>query len=105
MLDMERIDELRNDFGVEDFEEIVALFLKEVEQCLTQIASPDCKDLMGDLHFLKGSASNLGFVLVKTACENAENNPSAENLFAVATQFDLSVEAFFEVVEPERMVA
>lgn len=105
MLDMGRIDELRNDFGEEDFEEIVGLFLKEVDQCLTKITAPNCADIQDHLHFLKGSAANLGFVLVKKACETAEHDPSAENLFAVAAQFDISIEAFFEIEEPASMAA
>ncbi len=73
MIDWQRVAELRDDVGAEDFEDVVTLFLEEVEEViarLTGAADPD--RYAADLHFLKGSALNLGFCALGDACTAAE---------------------------------
>lgn len=72
MLDWARVSELQSDLGADDFEEIVALFMEEVEECLDQLTSNNNGKLAEHLHFLKGSAANLGFRDMHLMCEQLE---------------------------------
>lgn len=74
MIEWSRIDELRDEIGAEDFEEVVSLFLSEVEERL-QILAPDkpVDQSEEDLHFLKGSALNLGFRRLAALCQTGES--------------------------------
>ena len=73
MIDWERILELRDEVGAEDFGEVVELFLEEVEGVLDRLrVSPDLSSLEEDFHFLKGSALNLGFAAFGSLCLAAE---------------------------------
>ena len=57
MIDWDRLKELRDEVGAEDFDEVVELFLDEVEGVMDRLRdSPDVDTLEEDLHFLKGSA-------------------------------------------------
>lgn len=105
MLDMNRIDELREDFGEDDFEEIISLFLEEVEQRLAEITEQSCADVAGVLHFLKGSAANLGFTSFKSACEQAEEGLSSDDLKRIAEVYAQSKDVFFKSLESRQMVA
>ncbi len=105
MFDKGRIEELRQDFDDEDFDEIIMLFLDEVEQRLTEITDCDCADISGTLHFLKGSAANLGFVSFNQACELAETTQSPHDIAAVARIYEESKQGFFELLHSEKMVA
>lgn len=73
MIDWNRISELQSDIGADEFDEIVGLFLEEVE---TEIASlrngSDRSKLEAQLHFLKGSALNLGFSGFARLCQSGE---------------------------------
>ncbi|MBR9650441.1 Hpt domain-containing protein [Thalassovita aquimarina] len=69
MIDWNRIAELREDIGPEDFEEVFELFLDEVHGVIEKLRNcPDASDLESDLHFLKGSAMNLGFANFSEKC-------------------------------------
>ena len=73
MIDWNRVVELRDEIGCDDFDEIVALFLSEVEERLTILEQHSTKQEIGDdLHFLKGSALNLGFVEFAKLCSDGE---------------------------------
>lgn len=63
MIDWTRVAELRAEIGAEDFDEVAELFLMEVEDTLSRLsrASADVTQMQELLHFLKGSALNLGF--------------------------------------------
>jgi len=74
MIDWARVDELRTDLGAEDFDEITALFLEEVEGRLETLMDSQGVRLVEDLHFLKGSAANLGFAEMRRVCECSETN-------------------------------
>ena len=73
MIDWARVLELREEVGPEDFDEVVALFLDEVDEVITRLRdSPDPARLEADLHFLKGSALSLGFADFSSLCASGE---------------------------------
>lgn len=74
MIDWARVSELRDEIGAEDFDEVAELFLMEVEDTLTQLdsAAEDACQMQELLHFLKGSALNLGFQEVSNLCSRGE---------------------------------
>jgi histidine phosphotransfer protein HptB len=73
MIDWSRIGELRDDIGAEDFKEVVELFLEEVDEVISRLKTKaDHRRLEQDLHFLKGSALNLGFTAFSDLCQEGE---------------------------------
>lgn len=73
MIDWARIHELRDEIGAEDFGEVVELFLSEVEERLETLnADKPLGELEEDMHFLKGSALNLGFDQMASLCHDSE---------------------------------
>ena len=73
MIDWERVNTLCEEVGADDFDEVVALFLDEVEDVITRLRrAPDLATLEEDLHFLKGSALGLGFKSFSTLCQTGE---------------------------------
>ena len=84
MIDWDRVNELRDEVGAEDFREVVAMFLEEVEDTMVRMISvPDTTKLEEDMHFLKGSALNLGFAHFSVLClagEKAAKNRQAETI-------------------------
>ena len=86
MIDWKRVQELRSEIGEDDFGEVVALFLAEVEEVMARLATPQAAaQICQDLHFLKGSAVNLGFAAFGSLCQVGEravtgDTPEAANL-------------------------
>ena len=74
MIDWVRVAELREEIGVEDFEEVTELFLLEVEDTLRKLRRTfgDVSHTKELLHFLKGSALNLGFSELSELCSKGE---------------------------------
>ncbi len=73
MIDWMRVDELRDEIGDDGFAEVVELFLDEVEEVVMRLAvKPDPLRYEQDLHFLKGSAWNLGFADFGALCQDGE---------------------------------
>lgn len=89
MIDWHRITELRAEIGEDDFREVVEIFLEEVEEGIERLKSrqPD-EALSANLHFLKGSALNLGFRSFSTLCQAGETAAS-KGLVTVADLEDL----------------
>lgn len=85
MLDWDRINELKDEVGAEDFREVVAMFLEEVEDTMVRMISvSDMTTLEEDMHFLKGSALNLGFAHFSNLCQAGElaaKNGQAETVY------------------------
>jgi HPt (histidine-containing phosphotransfer) domain-containing protein len=78
MIDWARITELRDEIGEEGFEEVVELFLIEVEERLETLnADKNLQELEEDMHFLKGSALNLGFDDLAALCHEGEKRAAA----------------------------
>ena len=71
MIDWERVAELRSEIGAEGFSEVLELFLDEVEGVAMGLGKNRAK-LEEDLHFLKGSAWNLGFAAFGRLCQAGE---------------------------------
>ena len=74
MIDWDRVIELREEVGEDSFDEVIELFLEEVEEVISRIAANGGSDnLEEDMHFLKGSAMNLGFASFGKMCQQAES--------------------------------
>lgn len=78
MIDWDRIRELRDEIGPDDFAEVAAMFLDEADEAVTRL-SPDAgaKAMEADLHFLKGAALNLGFDALSALCQDGERCAAA----------------------------
>ena len=73
MIDWTRVNELRDEIGADDFDEVVIMFLEEADEVIARIAPGDStKSLEADLHFLKGAALNLGFSEFAALCQDGE---------------------------------
>jgi histidine phosphotransfer protein HptB len=87
MIDWKRIDELRQEIGDDDFIEVADMFLEEADQTIRTLeaglAAAKVEDL---LHFLKGSALNLGLSDLAALCQDGERRAAAGE----AAQVDLS---------------
>ena len=84
MIDWQRVDELRQEIGDEGFAEVVELFLDEVEEVLARLRNaPSPATYEEDLHFLKGSAWNLGFAGLGALCQDGERNAGRGNTAAI----------------------
>ena len=100
MIDWDRVRELREEIGADAFEEVLDLFLEEVESALATLrAAHDAESLEAQLHFLKGSALNLGFSALAGLCEDNERKtraagPEAVRVTEVATGYEASKAVF-----------
>lgn len=73
MIDWNQVKRLRHDVGNDAFDEIVDLFIDEVEGAVTKLSEKlEISNLENDMHFLKGSALNLGFIEFSQMCMNGE---------------------------------
>lgn len=72
MLNMDRIAELKAEVGEDDFAEVFDLFREEVEEVLQALPFVPRAELPGKLHFLKGSALNIGLDAVGERCRLEE---------------------------------
>ena len=72
MIDHDRIAELREEVGEDDLAEVLHLFCEEVEETLERLAKGVFGDLAEELHFIKGSALNIGMTEVGRLCQKAE---------------------------------
>jgi len=71
MIDWIRINELRDEVGQDDFGDIVGVFFEEAQETLENLRRADTVvTLLGQLHFLQGSALNLGFSNFAAICRN-----------------------------------
>ena len=78
MIDWSRVNELKGEIGEDGFAEVVELFLDEVETAIARLSPDDpARKLETDMHFLKGSAWNLGFVEFGAVCHDAERRAVA----------------------------
>jgi len=74
MIDWNRVRELRDEIGAEDFEEVVALFLEETDTDIAALrADTEAAGVGARLHALKGSALNLGFAALAGLCQTGES--------------------------------
>ncbi|WP_299964747.1 Hpt domain-containing protein [uncultured Roseobacter sp.] len=84
MIDWDRIDILRDEVGAEDFDEVVELFLDEVDEAVGDLdTTADPVALSEKLHFLKGSALSLGFRSFSEMCQSGEAAAARKNTAAI----------------------
>lgn len=105
MIDWDRVNQLRSEIGAEDFADVVALFLGETDEViagLTALHGPSAVEAA--LHFLKGSALNLGFADLARLCQDGERRAAtgdaAVDLAAVAQVYEASKSAFESGLDP-----
>ncbi len=102
MIDWARVVELRLEIGEDDFAEVVDLFLEETDEIIARLsANPDRETLGGDLHFLKGSALNLGFADLAALCQKGERQAGCGeagqiDVAAVVTTYHATKRVFTE---------
>lgn len=100
MIDWKRVEALQNEIGVDDFNEVVELFLEEVEEVILRLkAGPDPARLGEELHFLKGSALNLGFAELGTICaagekQAAQGKAAHVDIAGILKFYDTSITEF-----------
>lgn len=73
MINWQRVEELHDEIGEDDFDEVVDIFLEEVEEALHRMRTAQGTGASAnDMHFLKGSALNMGFKALAAVCEQGE---------------------------------
>ena len=102
MINWDRVHALRKDVGPEDFDDIVDIFLEEVEEVITKLRAPQPgTDLEFELHALKNSALNLGFTDLSELCQAGEKQAASGladeiDLQSILTAYDGAREAFLK---------
>ena len=73
MIDWKRVEELKEEIGADGFVEVADMFLDEADGAVRALISglPD-DEVEGQLHFLKGSALNLGLSELAAICQEGE---------------------------------
>ncbi|SEM89224.1 Hpt domain-containing protein [Pseudorhodobacter antarcticus] len=100
MIDWNRVAELRHEIGADDFAEVVDMFLEEADEVAATMAANITPDAVESaLHFLKGSALNLGFRELAQLCQIGEKAASlgdvgGVNLAQVVAVYERSKSAF-----------
>jgi histidine phosphotransfer protein HptB len=86
MIDWERLRELRSEIGADSFMEVVEMFLEEADGVAERLATgvPDA-ELEAELHFLKGSALNLGLDELAALCQAGERAAAVGDAASVDT--------------------
>lgn len=111
MIDWDRVETLRAEIGAADFEDVVRLFLDEVDEVIARLESrPDPNRYEDDLHFLKGSAMNLGFAAFGAVCEQGERlsasgRAAAVEIGAVIATYRASRQSFLQSRQSLRVSA
>ena len=78
MIDWKRVEELREEIGADGFVEVADMFLEEAEGAVRAlVAGLPADEVEGQLHFLKGSALNLGLSDLAAICQEGERKAAA----------------------------
>jgi len=76
MIDWAQVRQLQEDVGADEMDEVVELFLDEVDEAMDALeagyATMASSDRSAAFHFLKGCASNLGFQTFADRCGQGE---------------------------------
>ena len=72
MINQTRLNELKEEVGEDDFAEVFEIFCEEVEEVLDALEATPPSQLAERLHFLKGSALNIGFDELGALCQTEE---------------------------------
>lgn len=96
MIDWRRVQTLRSEIGPDCFGELVRLFLQETDEVVARLPNlTDPRAIEGDLHFLKGSALNLGFAELAQICQGGETR-------AASGESDVAIEKVIAVYTKSR---
>lgn len=96
MIDWRRVQDLRSEIGPNCFDELVSLFLKETDEVVARLPTvTDARAMENDLHFLKGSALNLGFADLATVCQSGEGR-------AATGAVDIAVDVVISIYNQSR---
>ena len=98
MINTNRIQELKDEVGEDDLDEVIALFCEEVEEVLEILDATPPDKMAAQLHFLKGSALNIGLEAVSDLCRQEElflkSDPDrATDIAAIKSTYDQSKQA------------
>lgn len=78
MIDWARVRQLRDEVGASEFDEVVQIFLDEVQETIARVhQDANRAEFEQNMHFLKGSALSLGFSQFSRLCQDAERNAAA----------------------------
>ena len=84
MIDWTRLNELRSEIGDEDLADVVEMFLEEADEVVAQVSGGLAdREMESQLHFLKGSALNLGLSDLAALCQDGERQAAQGNGAAV----------------------
>lgn len=80
MIDWRRVEELREEIGADGFAEVADMFLDEADSAVQALLRglPE-EEVAGQLHFLKGSALNLGLSDLAAICQEGERRAAARD--------------------------
>jgi len=102
MVDWQRIEALKSEIGPDDFNEVLEMFVSELDEVLGQLGEDVDQMVPAEtFHFLKSGALNIGFAEFAGLCQRGEK--SALNGSAVVSASDLietytrSKAAYFKV--------
>ncbi|MEL6204648.1 MAG: Hpt domain-containing protein [Pseudomonadota bacterium] len=101
-----RVAELRDEIGDDEFAEVVELFLEEVDAMVAELSEAPEPELEERLHAIKGSALNLGFEGFAELCQLGESSAAAGrggdvDRTSVATIYHMSREVFLAGLDGE----
>lgn len=85
MIDWNRVLQLREDVGADEFDALLEMFMDEAEAAIMRLDGRDPWQLRHDIHFLKGCALTLGFSDLGEICDRVERLAAGE----AATQADI----------------
>lgn len=100
MIHWPRVNQLRNEVGADEFDEVVQIFMDEVQEVISKLREDTSRtEIEQNLHFLKGSALSLGFDRFSKLCQDGERKAAAGegsdvNLAEIYSEFDQSRSVF-----------
>ena len=84
MIDWKRVNELKDEIGLDGFAEVADMFLEEADAAVLALADAvRAEDVEAQLHFLKGSALNLGLADLAGICHAGERQAASGHRDAV----------------------
>ncbi|WP_170410892.1 Hpt domain-containing protein [Ruegeria atlantica] len=84
MINWSRVRQLRDEVGASEFDEVVHIFLDEVNEALTRLRNDTARsEFEQNLHFVKGSALSLGFETLAKLCQDGERQSAKGDSQAV----------------------
>ena len=100
MIQWSRVRQLRDEVGADEFDEVVDIFLEEVQDVIAKLRADTARtEMEQNLHFLKGSALSLGFDSFSKLCQDGERRAASGgsagvDLTAILAAYDESKALF-----------